>query len=75
MAVVRDRRILVTDSEKGVVMAVVLVDEPAVGPSPLPAAARVPGTYLVPQPIKISNESISQVESMIRWMPYGYTSA
>lgn len=71
---VRDRRILVADSDKAV-MAVALVDEPADGPGPLSAAARIPGTYLIPQLIKTNNGTISRVESMIKWMPYGYTSA
>ncbi|KAI2623959.1 hypothetical protein GGS26DRAFT_565293 [Hypomontagnella submonticulosa] len=72
---VRDRRILVKDSKRGVVLAVTLVDEPANGAGPLSETARIPGTYLVPQLIKINNGTISHVESVIKWMPYGYTSA
>ncbi|KAL7626511.1 hypothetical protein AAE478_003283 [Parahypoxylon ruwenzoriense] len=72
---VRDRRILVADANRAVILAVALVDEPADGPGPLSASARIPGTYLVPQLIKINNGTISRIESMIKWMPYGYVSA
>ncbi|KAI0181143.1 hypothetical protein GGR52DRAFT_20708 [Hypoxylon sp. FL1284] len=71
---VRDRRILVADSKKQVMMAVALVDEPADSPGVLPPPASIPGTYLVPQLLKIDNGTISRVESMIKWMPYGYKS-
>ncbi|KAI1406092.1 hypothetical protein F4819DRAFT_285650 [Hypoxylon fuscum] len=74
ISTVRDRRILVADANKAVVLAVALVDEPAVGPN-LSPTARIPGTYLVPQLIKINNGTISRVESIIKWMPYGYTTA
>ncbi|KAF2793440.1 hypothetical protein K505DRAFT_244420 [Melanomma pulvis-pyrius CBS 109.77] len=72
---VRDRRILVTDSRKGVVIAVAMIDNPALSPSSLPATQMVPSTYMVPQLIKIENGTISRVESMVKWMPFGYTSA
>lgn len=35
----------------------------------------MPSTYLVPQLIGITNGSISRVESMIKWVPFGYASA
>jgi hypothetical protein len=72
---VRDRRVLVEDASKGVVLAIAMVDYPAIGPLPLPATELVPSTYMVSQLIKIHNGSISRVESMIKWMPFGYTSA
>ncbi|KAJ9149233.1 hypothetical protein NKR23_g4335 [Pleurostoma richardsiae] len=72
---VRDRRILVTDADKGVVVVVAMVDNPATGPAPLPATGLVPSTYMIPQLIKVANGYISRVECMIKWMPFGYTSA
>jgi hypothetical protein len=72
--IVRDRRVLVTDTNKGVVLAVAMIDSPATGHGSLAAAEAVPGTYMVPQLIKINNGSIYRVESMIKWMPLGYTS-
>ncbi|OTB01364.1 hypothetical protein M426DRAFT_25669 [Hypoxylon sp. CI-4A] len=71
---VRDRRILVADSKRAVVLAIALIDEPANGAGPLPETGRIPGTYMVPQLIKISNGTISHIESVIKWMPFGYTS-
>lgn len=72
---VRDRRILITDASRGVVLAVAMVDNPATGPAPIPETEVYPSTYMIPQLIKINNGSISVVEGMIKWMPYGYTSA
>ncbi|KAI1803508.1 hypothetical protein F4811DRAFT_562419 [Daldinia bambusicola] len=72
---VRDRRMLVVDNKRGVALAVALVDEPANGPGPLLPAGRVPGTYMIPQLIKVDNGSISHIESVIKWVPFGYTSA
>lgn len=72
---VRDRRVLVADSEKGVVLTVAMVDSPGTGPKPLPATESVPSTYMVSQLIKVDDGTISRVESMIKWMPLGYTSA
>ncbi|KAI2613237.1 hypothetical protein GGR54DRAFT_329694 [Hypoxylon sp. NC1633] len=71
---VRDRRILVADNFREVVLAIVLIDEPANGPAPLPETGSIPGTYMVPQLIKFKNGSITHVETMIKWMPFGYTS-
>ena len=71
---VRDRRILVADAERGVVLAVAMIDNPGIG-SNLPASQLVPSTYMVPQLIKIDNGNISRVEGMVKWMPFGYTSA
>ena len=72
---VRDRRILVADAERGVVLAVAMIDNPGTGAANLPATQLVPSTYMVPQLIKISDGQISRVESMVKWMPFGYTSA
>ncbi|KAF2266934.1 hypothetical protein CC78DRAFT_594760 [Lojkania enalia] len=72
---IRDRRVLVTDVRSGLVLVVALVDYPASYPGPLPPAQNVPSTYMVVQLIKVKNESISRVESMIKWMPFGYTFA
>ncbi|KAF2185679.1 hypothetical protein K469DRAFT_632268 [Zopfia rhizophila CBS 207.26] len=72
---VRDRRILIADASKGVALVVAMIDNPATGLAPLPATERVPSTYMILQLIKVDNGSISRVESMIRWMPFGYTSA
>jgi len=72
---VRDRRILVADAERGVVLAVAMIDNPGIGPASLPASELVPSTYMVPQLIKVDNGSISRVEGMVKWMPFGYTSA
>jgi hypothetical protein len=66
---VRDRRILVADAERGVVMAVAMIDNPGVG------AGNSPSTYMVPELIKIENGSITRVEGLLKWMPYGYSSA
>jgi len=72
---VRDRRVLVGDTERGVVMAVAMIDNPGLGAADLPAPQLVPSTYMVPQLIKIDNGAISRVEGMVKWMPFGYTSA
>ena len=45
------------------------------GAASLPAPQLVPSTYMVPQLIKIDGRSISRVEGMVKWMPFGYTSA
>lgn len=81
-AAVRDRRVLVSDTQQGIVLAVVLVDNAAVPPVtanrlsiPLPPMQRIPGTYMVPQLLKVTNGEIVRVESMIKWMPFGYTLA
>ena len=71
---VRDRRTLVADSERGVVMAVAMIDNTGIGADNLPASRRVPGTYMSLQLIKIDGGSISRVEGMVKWMPFGYTS-
>lgn len=72
---VRDLRILVADPERGIVMAVAMVDNPGTGPAALPAAQLVPSTYMIPQLIKLDGGSISRVEGLVKWMPFGYTSA
>ncbi|MGH9645213.1 MAG: hypothetical protein ACRD4E_00230 [Bryobacteraceae bacterium] len=72
---VRDRRILVADAERGVVLAVAMIDNPGLGAAGIPATQLVPSTYMVPQLIKIDNGNISRVEGMVKWMPFGYTSA
>ncbi|CAK7207060.1 hypothetical protein SEUCBS139899_009868 [Sporothrix eucalyptigena] len=76
---VRDRRVLVRDHKLGVVLAVAMVDNDAVPRSALnvtstqlPPTQRVPSTYMVPQLIKVVDGQIVRVESMIKWMPYGY---
>lgn len=72
---VRDRRILVLDTNKGVAMTVALVDYPASSPGSLPATQQVPSTYMVPQLIRIKAGFITRVEGMVKWMPFGYKSA
>ncbi|KAH8661544.1 hypothetical protein BGZ60DRAFT_517277 [Tricladium varicosporioides] len=74
--IVRDRRILIEDSEKGVVLAVAMVDNPAVanGAAALSETERLPGTYMVSQMISIQNRKIERVEGMLKYMPFGYTS-
>jgi len=72
---VRDRRILAADAERGVVMAVAMIDNPGTVGGNLPAPQLVPGTYMVPQLIKIDGGSISRIEALVKWMPFGYTSA
>jgi hypothetical protein len=72
---VRNRRILVADSEHGVVLAVAMIDNPGTSPANLPASQLVPSTYMVPELIKIDNGAISRVEGMVKWMPFGYASA
>ena len=72
---VRDRRILVADAERGVVIAVAMIDNPGTGPAGAPASQLVPSTYMVPQLIKIENGSIARVEGLVKWMHFGYTSA
>ncbi len=71
---VRDRRILVADDDLRVVMAVAMVNSPGIGDN-LSAAERVPSTYMIPQLIKFDFGSISRIESFVKWMPFGYTSA
>lgn len=71
---VRDRRILIADHERGVVMAVAMEDNPGIGADGPTAAERVPSTYMIPQLIKIEGGAISRIESMVKWMPFGYTS-
>ncbi len=73
--VVRDRRILVADEDLGVVMAVAMIDNPGIGAGNLPASQLSPSTYMIPELIKIDNGTISRVEGVVRWMPFGYTSA
>jgi hypothetical protein len=72
---VRDRRILVADAERGVVLAVAIIDNPGMGAANLPASQLVPSTYMVPQLIKIDSGYITRVEGTVKWMPFGYTSA
>lgn len=72
---VRDRRILIADAERGVVIAVATIDNPGTGAPNLPAPQLVPSTYMVPQLIKVDGGSISRVEGLVKWMPFGYTSA
>jgi hypothetical protein len=73
---IRDWRILATDSRKGVLMATAMVDNTATGPAPLSATELIPGTYMIPQLIKVDDTGlITRVEGMIKWMPFGYTSA
>jgi len=55
-------------------MAVAMIDNPGTGADNLPASRRVPGTYMALQLIKIDGGSISRVEGMVKWMPFGYTS-
>ena len=43
-------------------------------PADLPANQLTPSTYMVPQLIKFSNGAIMRVESLIKWMPFGYSS-
>jgi hypothetical protein len=47
-------------------MAIAMIDNPGTGPA---------STYMVPQLIKVENGAISRVESMVKWMPFGYKSA
>jgi CBS domain-containing protein len=74
ISTVRDRRVLVTDDIKGVVIAAAMVDYPATSPGPLRATENMPGTYMILQLIKVDNAVISLVEGMAKWMPFGYTS-
>ncbi|KAI1213750.1 uncharacterized protein F4807DRAFT_449772 [Annulohypoxylon truncatum] len=73
---VRDRRVLAADKKRAIALAVALIDEPgnSPSPSPLPETTRIPGTYMVPQLFKINNGTIIRVESVVKWMPFGYTS-
>jgi hypothetical protein len=71
---VHDWRILVTDSRRGVAMAVAMVDNTATGPAPLPATEAKPSTYMIPQLIKVDNGLVTRVEGMVKWMPFGYSS-
>lgn len=70
----RDRRILVADAERGVVISVAMIDNPGLS-SKLPARMRVPSTYMLPELIKIDDEAISRIEALVKWMPFGYTAA
>lgn len=72
---VRDRRVLMADAERGVVLAVAMIDNPGTSTAKLPASQLVLSTYMVPQLIKIDSGTISRVEGMVKWMPFGYTSA
>lgn len=71
---VRDRRILVADAERGVVMEVSMIDNPGLDPK-LPVGQQVPSTYMVPELIKMEGGAISRIEALMKWMPFGYTSA
>ncbi|KAF2204038.1 hypothetical protein GQ43DRAFT_496476 [Delitschia confertaspora ATCC 74209] len=72
---VRNRRILIADERKGVVLAVAMVDYSTTSANgTLPANQTVPSSYMVQQLIKVENWSILRVESMIKWMPFGYAS-
>lgn len=70
-----DRRVLIADAEKGVLMTVAMEDNPGTGAARLPASTLVPGTYMVPDLVKIDNGAVSRIEGMVKWMAFGYTSA
>lgn len=72
---VRDRRTLIIDSQRGVIASAVMVDYAADGAGPLSAEQSIPSTYMVLQLMKNEGELISKVESWIKWMPFGFTSA
>jgi hypothetical protein len=72
---VRDRRVLITDPDHGVAIAVAMVDNPGMGPANTPARQLVPSTYMIPELIKVDNGSIVRIEGLVKWMPFGYTSA
>jgi hypothetical protein len=56
-------------------MVVAMIDNPGTGAANLPASQLVPSTYMAPQLIKIDSGTISRVEGMVKWMPFGYTCA
>jgi len=70
---VRDPRVLVSDPERGVVMAVAMIDNPGTG-STGPAQQLSPSTYMVPELVKVEGGAVSRVEGFVKWMPLGYTS-
>lgn len=73
--IVHDRRFMIADPDKGVVLVVANIDYSAASAEPLSQTQLVPSTYMIPQLIKIDNGTISQVEGFVKWMPFGYTSA
>jgi hypothetical protein len=64
----------VADAEQGVVLTVAMLDIPSAGGADLPKEALSPSTYMIPQLIKVENGAIAQVEGLVKWMPFGYTS-
>jgi len=74
-AAVRDRRVFVSDPERGVALVVAMVDNPGTGAPGVPAQRLSPSTYMVPELIKFDGGAVARVESMVKWMPFGYTSA
>ncbi|KAK1756528.1 hypothetical protein QBC47DRAFT_299058 [Echria macrotheca] len=73
---VRDRRILVADVSLGVAAVVAMVDYSPSVRGNISDTESVPGTYMVSQLFKLNgNGTIVRVESFIKWMPFGYTSA
>ncbi|KAI1343041.1 hypothetical protein F5Y15DRAFT_371906 [Xylariaceae sp. FL0016] len=71
---IRDRRNFVVDSQKAVVITALMIDNPAVGKN-LPPTESTPGSYMVLQLFKITEGDVARVESMVKWMPYGYAVA
>ncbi|KAF1994387.1 hypothetical protein P154DRAFT_581863 [Amniculicola lignicola CBS 123094] len=61
---VRDRQILITDEGKGVVMALVMIDD-----------VSEKCTDMLISLVKARNYAVDRVESMVAWMPLGYASA
>jgi hypothetical protein len=71
----RDRRILVSDSERGVAIVVAMIDDPGLAPAAATPSQLVPSTYMVPELVKVEGGAIARVEALVKWMPFGYTSA
>ncbi len=78
----RERRILAVDEERGLVLALAMVDhtgavtslQTAVGKVALPANLLTPSTDMVAAVFKISMGRIERIEAIERPVPFGMTS-
>ena len=82
VAKVRARRTLVVDEDRGLVLAVALVDHTgqaatlnaSAGPVTVPANLRTPSTDLMVAIFKMSDGKITRIETLERPVPYGMSS-
>ena len=83
VAAVRDRRHAIVDEERGLVLEIVLFDQPGttkdfelagLGSLELGSYARLPTTVMIAELFKIENGEIVAIEVVLNWFPYGMES-